>query len=213
MMFPLREAFPLFVQDNPGIKISFSKFCAFKPEWIKIANQKQTHVVCMCIKHQNPKLSFQCRNKRRITSLHCIEGMLHRQWNVHDGPMWRLPWRRSPDWIPNSETAKWWNRFWFPVDGSRQYKPCNYCNYGVGDFIEDLVEDLMKLINHHFVAKKQAEFYRYWKGNLKEGECLITCAIAQNYTSTIQDESTFFFTSIRLLYWPSSRTTAIKIRR
>ena len=58
MMFPLREAFPLFVQDNPGIKISFSKFCAFKPEWIKIANQKQTHVVCMCIKHQNPKLSF-----------------------------------------------------------------------------------------------------------------------------------------------------------
>ena len=138
--------------------------------------------------------------------------MLHRQWNVHDGPMWRLPWRRSPDWIPNSETAKWWNRFWFPVDGSRQYKPCNYCNYGVGDFIEDLVEDLMKLINHHFVAKKQAEFYRYWKGNLKEGECLITCAIAQNYTSTIQDESTFFFTSIRLLYWPSSRTTAIKIR-
>ena len=118
--------------------------------------------------------------------------MLHRQWNVHDGPMWRLPWRRSPDWIPNSETAKWWNRFWFPVDGSRQYKPCNYCNYGVGDFIEDLVEDLMKLINHHFVAKKQAEFYRYWKGNLKEGECLITCAIAQNYTYTNQDEFTFF---------------------
>ena len=40
-MFPLREDSPLFNQDNLNIKISF----LLKPKWVKLANQKQNHVV------------------------------------------------------------------------------------------------------------------------------------------------------------------------
>ena len=193
-MFPLREAFPLFIQDNPGIKISFSKFCELKLEWVKLASQKQTHVVCVCIKHQNPKLKLEGAGIKEGYR-HCIalsvcsmdsETCMMGQCGDCPGDEILIEFLNQK--LQNDETVSYSQ--WTTVDRTNLVT----MEQQVGDFIEDLVEDVMELKYHHFVAKKQAEFYRYLKDNLKEGECLITCDFAQNYTSTIQDEvqSAFF---------------------
>ena len=50
------EAFLLFEDENPNIKIGFSKFSEARPMNIVLPGATGTHVVCVCSYHQNPKL-------------------------------------------------------------------------------------------------------------------------------------------------------------
>ena len=55
----LREAYALlFCQQNPQIKIGFSKFSEFRPKECVLAGGSGTHAVCVCTYHQNVKLMF-----------------------------------------------------------------------------------------------------------------------------------------------------------
>lgn len=55
----LNEAFEIFKQENPGDKIGFSKFASVKPEECVLAGSTHgIHTTCVCVKHQNVKLTF-----------------------------------------------------------------------------------------------------------------------------------------------------------
>ena len=56
ILLNLKEAHYLFQQDNPNVKIGLSKFCFLRPKWCVTADSSGSHNVCVCIKHQNPKL-------------------------------------------------------------------------------------------------------------------------------------------------------------
>ena len=60
------------------------------------------------------------------------------------------------------------------------------------DFIDDLVEKFVKLIEHHYIAKKQSEFFKKTKSNLKFGECIIVLDFAENYSFLVQDAAKGF---------------------
>ena len=46
----------LFKEQNPGLKIGFSKFCSLRPKWCVTVGSSGTHSVCVCTIHQNAKL-------------------------------------------------------------------------------------------------------------------------------------------------------------
>ena len=55
------------------------------------------------------------------------------------------------------------------------------------DFMENLVGKFGKLTKHHYVAKKQAEFFKQLKENLQFGECVIVLDFGENYSFLVQD--------------------------
>ena len=55
----INEAFLLFKDENPNIKIGFSKFSEAQPKNIVLPGATGTHVVCVCSYHQNQKLMME----------------------------------------------------------------------------------------------------------------------------------------------------------
>ena len=60
------------------------------------------------------------------------------------------------------------------------------------DFIENFVRKFGKLPEHHYVAKKQAVFFKQLKENLQFWECVIVLDFAKNYSFSIQDAAQGF---------------------
>ena len=67
------------------------------------------------------------------------------------------------------------------------------------DFIRNLVGKFGKLMKHHYVAKKQAEFFKQLKENLQFGECITVLDFAEYYSFLVQDAAQVF-------HWNNSQT-------
>ena len=52
----LHELYVLFKEQNPELKVGFSKFCSLRPKWCITVGTSGTHPVCICTIHQNAKL-------------------------------------------------------------------------------------------------------------------------------------------------------------
>ena len=68
------------------------------------------------------------------------------------------------------------------------------------NFIENFVRKFGKLPEHHYVAKKQAVFFKQLKENLQFWECVIVLDFAKNYSFSIQDAAQGF-------HWNNSQAT------
>ena len=53
------EAYLHFKEENPTVKIGFSKFAEARQKNIVLPGATGTHIVCVCTYHQNPKLTKQ----------------------------------------------------------------------------------------------------------------------------------------------------------
>ena len=56
ILFTQYEAFLLFKEKNPDIKMGFSKFAEARPKNVVLPGSEGTHNVCVCTYHQNVKL-------------------------------------------------------------------------------------------------------------------------------------------------------------
>ena len=70
----------------------------------------------------------------------------------------------------------------------------------VDDFIDLLVEKLDNITKHSFIAKKQAEYLKERKTNLKEDEVIAILDFAENYKFIVQDE-------VQGFHWNKSQCT------
>ncbi|KZC08957.1 hypothetical protein WN55_11420 [Dufourea novaeangliae] len=52
----LNELYLFFKQQNPSLKIGFSKFAQLRPKECVLVRHSGTHSVCVCVIHQNVKL-------------------------------------------------------------------------------------------------------------------------------------------------------------
>jgi hypothetical protein len=57
------------------------------------------------------------------------------------------------------------------------------------EFIETLLEKLLLLLHHSFIATQQAMFLKELKCNLQLGEFVVLCDFAENYSLVLQDEA------------------------
>jgi hypothetical protein len=68
------------------------------------------------------------------------------------------------------------------------------------EFIESLLEKLLLLLCHSFIAPQQAMFLKELKCNLQSGEFVFLWDFAENYSFVLQDEAQGF-------HWNSAQAT------
>lgn len=56
IMGNLSFVYKIFLRENHGINIGFTKFCSLRPVHCILANSGGTHTVCVCPLHENMKL-------------------------------------------------------------------------------------------------------------------------------------------------------------
>jgi hypothetical protein len=70
----------------------------------------------------------------------------------------------------------------------------------VDDFLSEFFQ-CIKLYQHHaFITRAQSTFYSDTKQDMKEGEVLVVCDFAENYSFVVQDE-------IQSFYWNNEMAT------
>ena len=65
------------------------------------------------------------------------------------------------------------------------------------DFVESLIQMLQKYMKHNFITKMQSSAYKMAKEDLKEGQMIVVCDFAENYSFVVQDE-------IQSFHWNNS---------
>ncbi|XP_045024477.1 uncharacterized protein LOC116922580 isoform X1 [Daphnia magna] len=200
ILLNLKEAHYLFQQDNPNVKIGLSKFCFLRPKWCVTADSSGSHNVCVCIKHQNPKLmlagadigvDYKSLLELLVCSLDnesCMFGECSRC--PSSDVLKEFLFEKLDDYesVTYSE--------WTTVDRTTLIK----VQQSVEDFVLKLVSLLLKLRTHHFLSKVQAAHYKSLKEQLGNSDCLVTLDFAENYTFESQDE-------VQGAHWTNNQAT------
>ena len=175
-------------------------FGLLSPKWCIPVGATGTHI-CVYTYHQNIKLMLVVTNSssnyRQIMKLCVCDVEKYNCMMEHC------------DNCPNLSVLKsfWKNKLLkiIETDETIQFSQCVSTDRSqlvkeerdFDDFIKNLVGKLMK---HHFVAKKKAEFFKQLKENLRFGECVIVLDFAENYSFLVQDAAQRF-------HWNNSQTT------
>ena len=208
----LKELYALFRERNPDIKVGFSKFAELRPKECVLVGASGTHSVCVCTTHQNMKLMFEASKIEQMTknekkhlmspqdclpqiqcnppSIECCLGECSNCGN--DENLRALLEKLFDDNIIEEVTFKHWTH----TDRSQLetvVKP-------VDDFVNQFLKDLKVYQRHAFLAKSQSAFYRDKKENLEDGEVLVVCDFAENYSFVVQDE-------IQSFHWNNDMVT------
>ena len=188
------------------IKIGFSTFALLRLKWCIPVSAAGTHNVCVCTYHQKVKLMLVAMNSssnyRQIIKL-CVcdvdkyDCMMGHCDNCLDLSLLKVIFEKRvvknnwSTWDNPDETIQWVSN-----DRSQLVEVENEFD----DSIESLVGKFRKLTKHHYIAKKQAEFFKQFKENLQFGECVIVLDFAENYSFLIQDAAQGF-------HWSNSQST------
>ena len=196
----LKEAYRLFKDMNPGVKIGFSKFAQMRPRDCVLAGASGTHCVCVCTTHENVKLMMQGGKMSDLAlgnvtlktytdclaqvacnpqSFQCIQRECATCSNFPG--KFRNDLLQAYDAIHVDEVqySKWTN-----TDRSSLETICQT----VEDFVQSFSDCLESLLVHDFVAKSQGEYLRDLKGKLQPGEVIILGDFSENYSMILQDE-------------------------
>lgn len=209
----LKEVYELFKEENAKQHIGFSKFCELRPKNCILAGKSGTHTVCVCTLHQNVKLmmhgsglnSFVLENdctslinyKTCLAKIMCNPPTTECYLNECKecpgvNPLKNLLLQKFDDEMIETVTYK----KWMYVDRCTMETIIKKTE----EFIEDFIADLLKLKTHSFIANQQKGFYNDVITNLKEGDLLITCDFAENYSFVLQDE-------VQSYHWINSQAT------
>ncbi|KAK3919273.1 ARL14 effector protein [Frankliniella fusca] len=204
----LKELHVLF-EKHTGIKVSFSTFAKHRPKHCVLAGAAGTHTVCVCIYHENFKLmndTFDMKEcdekfgsyKDVMASVLCDPPTSDCYINAC------CP--KCPGLQPLQEKMlAYLDANFIETLTFDQWTSTDRCNLETlsmksDDFVETYINKLKILLPHHHIAKEQAAYLKKAKEELKQGEVLVICDFAENYTCLIQD-------SIQSYYWKQDQVT------
>ena len=208
----LREAFALFKEKHPLLKIGFSKFCELRPKYCILAGASGTHSICVCTTHQNAKLMIsQCKVKELVEGEKPIKSYKYiMKYVVCETPTEACYFGNCKN-IPGFDalkkrieeafelncieniTYKQWIQVEKRTSLETLVKPTE-------EFINTLFEKFPKLLLHSFLASQQSSYLTHLKQSLKEGEYLIICDFAENYSFILQD-------AVQGFHWNNAQAT------
>ena len=167
-------------------KISFSTFAGLRPRHCILAGAAGTHSVCVCKIHQNPKLMCQTVGLNykdlmalTVCSVNSEACMLRQCKECPGGDPLR-------DFLQNfleGDDDITYNQ-WVSTDRTT----LNTFTQPKCVFIEKLIESVISLSRHSFIAKAQSEYMQYLKDNLKVEQVIIQMDFSENYSYVLQDE-------------------------
>lgn len=208
----LMEAYQLFKERYPEIKIGFSKFAELRPKQCILAGCAGTHSVCVCTIHQNMKLLHH--------GAHFDKLFENADYNINHPRDWLKIIQCNP---PNVEcrigSCKNCGDFTHirtiiqNVFDNHQIDYIEYKKWtttdrstleslmlNIDEFIETFILTLQVYQRHDFIAKMQSSSYKNFKESLKPGEVLVQGDFAENYSAVMQDE-------VQSFHWNNLMTT------
>ena len=207
LYFSLKEAFALFQEEYPTIKIGLSKFCTLRPEQVKLSAETPSNV-CTCIYHQNFILALDALHSKvpQIPSYSkdfpgsCLaepenDGCWFGECS-HDDCGFCDKYPLPGDII--GENAKWFR--WEEVNG-RYIK--NTKNGTVDELYFYIAEITPKFLKHCCIKRRQAKSYEDDKqiANMPESTMMmLQMDFAENFKCVAQDE-------VQTAHWNQSQVT------
>ena len=183
------ELYNIFREQNPTLKISFSKFWSLKPKWCVSPGSSGTHRVCVCCMHQNAELlALACGlpYKEMISALVCdVENrdcVIHRCQYCPGSACLRNTLIEKLSEIDENETLL--VEQWTSTDRA----DLKTMVYRKDDLIEDTIAAMNKLAAHSYIAKSQANYLKHRKAKLEPHEAIVLADFAENYEFVIQNE-------------------------
>lgn len=196
MMMSLKEAYRMFLEEIQEIKISFSKFVALRPKYCQLLNASGSHNVCVCTIHENVNLMLYGAKIAAVSDgqlkdfKDCINGLVCQQPNYS---CYLRKCKSCPTLISAQETL---SQMFFDKDVNEvvfdQWITIDRCDLAtviktVDEFIPYFYEKIEKLITHDFMKNEQSKFLKERKQSLKEGELIVICDFAENYSFVVQN--------------------------
>ena len=208
----LKEIYAHFKDNYPGLRIGFSKFAELRPKNCILAGSSGTHSVCVCTTHQNFKLMLTGCNIPQLTMnddspIKTYKDCIAR---VVCNPSLPACHFGECQFCPGPETLKKYlqelldtndidqitYKQWVSVDRTS----LETVTKSSDNFIDSFFDKLKSLTRHSFVASQQSTFQKRLKNELKEGEFLVICDFAENYTFVVQDE-------VQGYHWTNTQAT------
>lgn len=209
IMCNLKEAYALFKEEYPTLKIGFSFFASHRPKECILAGSSGTHTVCVCIYHQNVKLMVKALQDKKLlpinmSSYHdffkkilcaspreqcwlktCVECP-----GVEDLQL-ELVTMLSDRHLESLQVKQW-----------RQADRCvmDSLDMDVQYFVDLFTEKLRDLSPHNFIAEQQSNYLKFVKSNMTTSECIIICDFSENYSFVVQD-------AVQGYHWANAQCT------
>ncbi|KAK3914359.1 Latrophilin Cirl [Frankliniella fusca] len=205
----LKELYATYKEQFPTVKVGFSKFASLRPKHCVLADSAGTHSVCVCKYHQNFKLLIDAGNFKQY-GLQCETYYDFISLVICEEPTPSCYLNSCCDKCPGTENLR--IRLLTLFDDNlvesikyKQWTSTERCKLETllknsEEFVELFTDQLKELLPHHYVSKQQAKYYSTLKTNLKEGEVLVVCDFAENYTFIVQD-------SVQNYYWNQDQVT------
>ncbi|XP_065094233.1 uncharacterized protein LOC135714793, partial [Ochlerotatus camptorhynchus] len=205
----LQEAYSIFKNTYPDIKIGFSMFASNRPKHCILAGTSGTHTVCVCIYHQNVKLIFKTLQSRQslpdgVDSYHDLfkkiicQNPSEQCWlqccKICSGTQilaTELMTILSNGHVESIQFKQW-----------RQVERCimDLVEMDTQEFIDTFLEKIFNLLPHNFIAEQQANYMKHVKSNLKATECIIIGDFSENYSFVVQD-------AVQGFHWANAQCT------
>lgn len=203
----LQEAYSIFKQSFPEMKIGFSKFASYRPEYCVLANSSGTHTICVCIYHQNIKLIFEMLKKNKLLPLQ-VETYKNLLAEIiceeSSSQCHLLKCEKCPginklqenllESLGNAENITF--KQWTQVDRCHM----DTITQSAFDFTEIFCEKLRNLLPHHFIAEQQSKYLKSCKENITKSECIMISDFSENYSFVIQD-------AVQGFHWANAQCT------
>ena len=187
----LREMYAAFKEKHPNVKLGFSKFCTFWPNWCVLAGSSGGHSVCICSIHQNAILLADAINwdityKDLISKIVCDstrkECMMH-QCESCPGRARLKQFLDEQLSDVDSESEFHYNQ-WDTTDWVSLTTVTTTCE----EYKAVLIDAIDKLTKHSYLGKCQAHYLNDKKQSLHSEKALVLGDFAENYQFLIQDE-------------------------
>lgn len=209
----ISEIYQFFKEKYPTHRVGFSKFCELRPKNCILVGKSGTHTVCVCTMHQNVKLMINGVGLQNMTldgyetPLKSYHGYLAQiMCNPPSADCYMNKCNQCPgtSLLKESLIKTFENKLIDEVS-YKQWTTTDRCmmetfTKNSDEFIDEFVENLLKLKTHTFIANRQKETYSEFKEDLTEGEVLINCDFAENYSFILQDE-------VQSYHWSSCQAT------
>ena len=216
------EAYLKFKEENPNVKIGFSKFAEARPKHVVLPGASGTHNVCVCVYHQNPKLMIdhsQIKSNPVFKELvgseenNCYSGEIKYQ-HLLSKLMCNPP--RPSCWLGECPECEDSSNLSSSLEESftkleieeityKQWESIDRTDLvthtdTVPEFVEKLIGKLQTLKLHQFIHSQQTSYYYSMKENLAPGEVLVVGDFSENYAFVYQD-------AVQGVHWSNTSCT------
>lgn len=205
----LREAFEIFKEEFPNSNIGFSKFASNRPKNCILANSSGTHSVCVCVYHQNVKLMFDVLLRSKILPVD-IKQYQDLFVRIVCSDSTEKCWLKTCNECPGTQDLVTTLVEIFKTNNIsklrfKQWQQVDRCMLELiekepEEFAEILMEKVLDLIPHHFIAEQQGSFLKKIKDDLKATECIIICDFSENFSFVVQD-------AVQGFHWANAQCT------